>query len=336
MGIAALRKLQLGQEAQAGTKVAATTIWRGKGAPKDQRSVTFPDEHVGLFTPTTRNYAARLLAGLTMAETEATFEQLPYLFAAGIENTVTGAPDGTTGEGKIYQYDMASAAAPAVKTFSIEAGDDSGAEVMEYCFVRSISLRGAGGEALRMSAEWVGRQLAPQAFTAALSAPSVEEILFSKGALYIDAIDGTVGTTVKASTLLGMDLAIPTGLKPEFTADGQLYFTFIGYESQKPDIKLVLTFVHNAVAVAQKAVWRAGTPQLVQVKFTGSALSKGDGVYDAKTLKLNFAGAFEDFDVLDEQDGNSIIKATFKAAYDVANSKNAFQAIVVNALATLP
>jgi len=51
-----LRKIQMGGEDVAGTGVAASTIWRGKGTLEDTREDVFPEEDVGYIGGTDRAY----------------------------------------------------------------------------------------------------------------------------------------------------------------------------------------------------------------------------------------------------------------------------------------
>jgi len=331
-GIRALRKIQMGVESTAGQKVAATTMGRGTGLIKDARNLTMGNEDVGIRGGADRGYYPKLAASMTLADIEATFEQLPYLLSAGIMACEDGVADGTTGEGKVYSFDLATTAAKTPSTLSIEAGDNQEAEVAEYCFVDTLRIAGKAGEALRMSADVIGRQAAVQAFTAGLTPPTVEEILFGKGRLAVDAIDGTMGATAKAATLLGMDFSLKSGFKPLFTSD-QLYFDAV-YQAAWGET-CMLTLLWNATASAEKLLWRAAMPRQIQLKWTGSALTKGDGTYDAKTLCIAMAGLWDSFDILDEQDGNDVIGATFRARYNVANEVAPLNVTVVNKVASL-
>ena len=330
-GIKALRKCQITCEAVAGTIKAATTLWRGTGMIKDNRNVVLVKEDIGYLSGVNRSYVPKLGGAITFAECPATFEQLPYIFTCGIEALTTGAADTTSGTGKVYTYALATTAQKTPTTLTIEAGDNQEAEVMEYCFVDTFRLAGKAGEAVQMSADWIGRQVAVQAFTAGQAAPAVEDILTGKGALYIDAIAGTAGTTLKSSTLLGFDLTVKTGFTPVMTVDN-LYFTLL--KQTEPEVKLNLTFEHDATSAAEKVFWRAGTARQLQLKFTGSVIST-QGTYLTKTLKLTFAGLYDSFSVIDENSGNDIVTASFIARYDLVNSKAPFTAVVANALASL-
>lgn len=330
-GIRALRKIQLGAETTAGTTVAATTVWRGTGTLEDRREVKFPEEDVGYISGVDRTYVPKLLGALALEETPATFEQLPYIFEAGIKAVGSGVADGS-GSGKIYAYPAPTTSKNSIRTYTLEGGDDQEAERMEYSFVEAFKLSGRGGEALMMSADWIGRQVALQAFTGAVSLPAVEEILFSKGKLYLDAVGGTIGTTLKSNTLLGMEMSVTTGWRPVFTADGNLYFSFA--KLTMPEVLCDLTFEHDAAGAAVKVDWRAQTPRLIRLAFEGGALTTAGATYTYKTLRLDMAAKVEKVEKLDEIDGNDVLKATFRARYNATAAKF-FEAVVVNELSAL-
>lgn len=331
-GVKALRKIQMGLETTAGVAVAATALWRGNGTIEDARETVFVEEDVGYLSGLDRVYIPKLLAKLSLDETPATFEQLGYVFAAGIKNVVTGSADGA-GSGKIYTYTFPTTAANTYKTYTLEGGDDQQAEEMEYSHVEAFKLAGKGGEAVTVQADWQGRQVTATTYTGSIAAPTVEEVLFSKGKLYIDAIGGALGTTQKSNTLIGMELSVTTGLMPVWTADGNTYFSFT--KLTMPEVVLKITFEHDGIATTEKSNWRAGTARLIRVNFDGTALATPGTSYTYKTLRIDLAGKWETFDKLDEQDGNDIVTGTFRARYNATAAKFA-EIVVVNELASLP
>lgn len=330
-GVKPLRKIQLGREGTAGTEANATSIWRGTGGLKDETQVVFPEENVGLLSGTNRAYIPKVGGVLAMDSTPATFEQILHILEAGVL-TATPAQDGT-GSGYVYAYPLPTTSAPTIKTYTLEGGDNQQEEQMLYGYVEDFTLAGKAGEALTMAANWRGRQVATGSFTAALSVPTVEEILFSKGKLYIDAAGGTIGSTQKTATLLSATLAVKTGLMAVYTADGSLYFTFV--KSVAPEVTLNITFEHDSTSVAEKAAWRAGTGRLVRLLFEGSSLGTPGTTYSKKTLIIDLAGKYETFDALGDQDGNDIVTATFRARYSSTDSLFA-EIKVVNELTTVP
>jgi len=330
-GVKPLRKLQVGVEVTAGTAVAATDIMRCTGTLEDQQETVFAEEDIGYLSGVDRTYVPKLGAAVTM-DGEATYEQIGIIFSAGIENIVTPGTDGV-GSGKVYQFDFPTTAPNTIKTYTIEGGDNQQAEEMEYAFVQKFGLSGAAGEALKFSADWFARQAAPTTFTSISTLTEVDSILVSKAKLYIDAASGTMGSTQKANTMLGVDLKVTTGWTPVYTGDGSTYFSFI--KCLMPEVVLDVTFEHDSTAVAEIAAWRAQTARQICLKFEGAALATAGTLYPVKTMLVNLAGKWEKFSKIDEQDGNDIVTGTFRARYNATATKYA-QIIVVNEIASLP
>lgn len=333
-GVKALRRIQGGLESVAGTAVPATFRWRGTGTMQDAREVTFVNEDVGYLTQVDRTYIARLAALYTFDESPASFEQLGYILNAGIVGS-TGIADGV-GTGYIYIYNFPGAAQQTPYTYTIEGGDDTQAEEMEYSFVESFNMKGEAGGPLNVTANWRGRQVTATTFTPStdVTLPDVETILFSKGKLYLSASTDAFGTStdLAVQTWIDFDLNITTGIMAYETADGALYFS--GVKNVAPEIVATFTFEHNATAIAEKALWRLETVRRIQAKFEGSALTPGTS-YSYKTLIVNLIGKWETWDKIGEKDGNDIITATFRGRWNVTEATGG-GFILVNSLAALP
>jgi len=330
MGRRALRKIQIGLEAVAGTEVNADEIWRGIGVIDDETAPVFVEEDVGLLPRTDRTYIPYVLGHLRFEDTPATYEQLPFICACGIENVQTGSADGV-GSGKVYQYDFPTTQENSICTATLEAGDNQQEEQFTYGFVENLRIAGNAQEAVMMSADWTGRQVAPGSFTAALTLEAVEEILFQKAKFYLDTSGGTFGGTQKTSTVIAFDFSMDTGWQPQFTADGNLYFTF--KKQVGPEATLEVTFEHDATAVAVAAAQLAETEQLARVIVEGSALTTAAG-YTYKTLIIDLAGKWEEVSPLGDQDGNDIRVGTLRGRYNVTASDYG-KIIIVNEVANL-
>jgi len=315
-GVKALRKLQLGRETTAGSAVAATTIWRGEAVIEDTLLVVFPPEDVGYLSGVNRSYVPLKGAKLALSSTPATFEQICHILEMGVK-TATPTQDGS-GSGYIYTYTFPTTSQNTIKAYTIEGGDDitAGQEEMEYCFVTDFELSFKAGEALMMSANIEGRQVTLANFTGSLNIPAVEEILGSKGKLYIDAVGGTIGTTQASNTVLSGSLKVKTGLVAVPTADGNLYFSFV--KGTMPQITLDVVFEHEGTSETERAAWRAQTARKMRLIFTGNTLTTSGttGGYNYKTLIVDVAGKWEKFSALQEQDGNDTVAGTFRVGYD--------------------
>lgn len=328
-GIRKLRKIQLGRETTAGTEVNATTIWRGTGTIQNLTDVVMVNEDVGYLPQVARSYIPWVGAQLDLDDTPCTYEQLLHLLEMGCK---TATPV-TTGGGNQYTYDFPVAAENTLKHYTVEGGDNQQEEQFLYGFTKKITMKGKAKEAVMMGGTLIGRQVAKGSFTTSLSLAAVEEVLFQKGALYIDPTTGAWGATIKAASLIEFALDIDTGLEPTWRGDANLYFTEV--RNFGPKLALDLVLEHNAVGVAAKDDWLAETARLLELRFTGAGLTTTGTAYTVKTLKLQLAGMFTKFEKLDERDGNDILKGKFEAAYDTTASKFA-QILVVNDLAAVP
>lgn len=328
-GIVAGRKIAFGLEATAGTPVAASKVWRGTGLIDDDMTIEWVDEYTGDYIGLGHSYVPLKHAIMNLDETTATFEQLPILLAACIEDKVAGSQ--TDGVGPyIYQYDIPITAANAIKTYTIEAGDNVRADEMEYSFVDEMTLSGAGGEAVMVAATLFGRQATDAEFTGAATVDTVEEILFSKGRLYIDTT--TIGTTIVTAGWLGFNLTIPSGWKEIVSGDGNLYFSalkFIGHKDRKITGELILE--HDDVGVAEVGFAKARTARKIRMTFYGNAVTtQGTTIYTWKMLNIDAVIKYTDVPELGDQEGDDIVTLPFEVIYD--NSSLAMQVKVVNNL----
>lgn len=339
-GISSLGRTQLAVEASAGGSTdAPTTIWAGTGVGKDNLTQTFPTEKVGKLGGTLRSYISATGGGVTL-EDDATYEQLGYIFQAGIYLTT---PTTDASSAKIWTWTVQASdsdpiATTDLGTLVIEVGDNIQAEIHRFCYVTDFTLSAKGGEALHVMANLESRAPATATFTTGLSIPSpLETILYSLGSLYIDDSTGTIGTTLKSNTILDMNLKHTTGWKSVKAKDNRLDFSFI--KRTNDEILLDVTFEHNSIAVAEKAAWRAGTERALRLTFLGTALSTTDAgaTYDTKAFVINLYGKWDTFGAagLEEQDGNNVYKGTLRARWSTLASAKASY-VLVNELATLP
>ena len=337
-GIGRGRRLQYGKESTKGTKVSAAAIWGGevKGL-EDARQIVNPKEDIGYILPRLRSYTPMLFGKLAIPPTPATFEQTPVILTSGVKKLVTGVADGS-GSGYIYAY-PAHYDADSLNdftTFSWESGDNQQEEELEYGYVADFTLEGKAKEAWMLSANIEGRQVVPDTFTSALSVPAVlEEMLFGNSKLYIDDSGGTLGTTQKTLTFLAASIKWKTGLVPVFSGDGSLYFTFAKF-GPAPEIMVEVTFEHDTTGVAEKLKWRSNATRLLRIKVEGSTLATAGTDYSKKTALLDFAGRWDKFDVLDEdENGDSIVKGTLRVGRSDTDSLGA-TITVVNELSSFP
>lgn len=331
-GLKAFRKAWLGKETTTapGTEVACDIFWRGEaGWLQDDREMEVIDEDIGKLLPSGRVVQNRTGAIWEQPECPATFEQLPYILSASVEGTVTGVAD-TGGSGKIYQFDRpVNTAAGAVATYTIETGDNNRVDKTTYAIVTEWTLSGAAGEIVTMSSTWSGKATTDGDFTTtAPTLPTVSEIMFTKGKLFIDAT--TLGTTSKTGTWLGFSMTWSGGNLPLYTGDGTTDGSFSTVKSTPAEITGEFTFEHDATAEAEITAARNNTVRYIRMRFQGDALTTAGSSYTYKTLQIDLAIQYTEIPIVDSDDADDVVTIPWIATYNTSP-----QIIVVNEVAAL-
>ena len=319
----------LGRESTAGTAVAATTIFRSPfSMSEDARERKIVEEQIGAFMQAERSYDASLLAKWAQPSTELTFEQVLHILEAGIK---TATPSGAGPYVYVYNFPYTGTAVNTIKTYTIETGSATitgDAREMEYSFVEDFEFSGKFGEAWMMKSNWIGRQQsAPITLTAGLTAPTVEEAIFQKTALTIDATGGTISTTAKAGVLLEASIKAKTGLVIVPVANGQLYFHT--YKWTQPEItfsfKVELEDTVGLVT-AERAFYKSNTVRLFGLSCAGSGTS---------IFNQQFAGKYDKISDYENSDGNTTVTFEGHVVASAADSIS-YTATVTNSLSAVP
>lgn len=328
-GLKKLRKLNFGPESTAGTAVSAAHTWRGQATIEDTRETVFLEEDVGRLMGYDKTYVPVKGALLVLEETPLSFEHAVWVFGMGIEWQTTGATAGTAGMGGyVYTHDYPTTAAKATKTFTWEGGDNQEYETFDYGIMTDFTLSGAPDEAVMVTATIVGREITTAAALYGTAALAVtEEALFNKMTVYIDAIDGTMGTTTKGATLIDFSYNAVTGYIALKAADGNI--AYASHKQTTPEITVGVTMEWNGTAEIEKEKWRTQTPRLFEIRMEGTVLADtSGGNYTYKTIRLMNVGKWESFDKLGENNGNDIIAGTFRLRENSTGGQSAV--IVVN------
>src|SRR5262245_2367371 len=146
-----LRQIRLKSETTPGTGVATRFLWRGNGEMiDDQREVKRVEMQVGIFGGTDETYTPKYYAELELAETEATFEQLPDLFImAGLGTSGggnwAGSAQGASGSSVVFTLPVPTTTVPVTYSYTVEAGNgtlsnDGWTERMTYGLCKELKL----------------------------------------------------------------------------------------------------------------------------------------------------------------------------------------------------
>ncbi len=314
---------QMGREATAGTAVAATTVWRGPFAsPEDDRNRNIVEENIGIIAPTTRTYDTWLGGKAAVPETELTFQQVAHILEAGVMTATPGAGPGYL---RTYLYSLTSTP-NAIKTYTLELGNQiSTADLKKlvYAYVEEFTLSGKAGEAWMMEALWRGQQMATlSAFTAALTAPAVNEAMFANTLLYIDEPGGTIGTTQKTGVLMGFELKVKTGISYVPVGDGNLYYSAIKYTRPEVTYSLTLELEQDtgvSTVAAERAKYEAKTGRLIRVKCNESG---------PRILQIDLSGKYTKVGKYEKNgEGNTVV--TFEGRADYSSTDALFMSIAL-------
>jgi hypothetical protein len=312
-----------------------TVVWRGiAGMISDEREVVNPEEEIGIFGGgLERSYIPKLMATISVPDTEATFEQLDWLFLASgfiprhgttIADLV-GSSLGVTGSAVQQSLIAPTRSAPPTYSYAIASGDDAEVEKAGYALCTKISLSFPAGEAVKVSSEWMAaygtRANAAGTFQGSGTIPTVETILASRGTVRW-AIDGTNFAQVPAGNLLGGKLDITPRWEPKFSIDsGSLQFAtavFTGF-----DVEGEITWEHQgdgsysvAGTAGQLERWRSQQTQAVWLEFTGGTIPDGT-MFPFKTLRIILPMRWTEYDTIDDQNGNDTRTGKFISRYDV-------------------
>lgn len=303
------QKCQMGGEGTGapGTATAATTIWLGTVRLQDETEVTFIEESIGNYGGYGRTYIPKEGASISFEDVPASYEQIGYLFDAGLS------VDSTSASGALYihSHAMSSTSAQTINTYTLEVGDGEDVDEAEYCFCESYTLSGSVDEAVGVTSTWRGRQATPSSFTASLTRPSTEVLLFNTGTLYIDSSGGTIGNTQVSNSFRSFSLNVNTGWRPLQTGDGVLYFTLAKLVDPTAVLEITAEHTSDWDSAGEKGNWRTETTRLVRVQFNGSS---------GRRIHIDLAGKWEAFSAIEEDDGNSVLRGTLRGFYSTTDT----------------
>ena len=327
MSLRMLRKIQIGKETVKGTAVAATAVLLGQLTMRENPIIHRPEEERAQMAQYSRGVKVGNLAELTF-EGDVTYEQLLYWMHMGVLGAVT--PSTVDTSARLWTFTPAMTAAGVFDSFTLEFGDNTQAWEVEYCMVRDIEISFAMNAVARIKVTIFGRKMAATTFTPALTPPTVESIPGQQFKLYIDAESGTMGATVKASSLISASYKILPGLYEKRYGSGSLDFTAYG-ETFK-DVELKATFAFNAGAEVERLLLDGNTMRLIRLKSEGTLVG---AVSALKYLSLDFCGVYTDFSTLEERDGEDVVSVTLRGQRGTTYTK-LFEVLVQNSVTSLP
>lgn len=324
-GVVDLSVLQFGKEGTSGTQVAASRVWSGKSkdAFQDDTTVVKVETQVGILGGVNRSYIEKEGTTLSIPETEATFEQTPYFFLAGLGMNNTGVADGTASSGYKYTWTVPTTALPSLTTLTAEFGDNAFQEYTTYCYTREIKITGVAGKAWMCSGVLGARANKPlSALSVGASLPAVEEIMFGRGRLWLDAVTSAFGTTQVQNQFMGFELNIKVMYAEKPTADGRVDLDFNHIVLTGVEITGKVTFERSTqVNPTNGEIYhmKNQTPRLMRIEAFGSAYTTPGSATlfsGKKGVRIDLPIKWDERNTPEDQDGNRLQTLAFESLYD--------------------
>jgi len=331
MGSKALRIVQSKIEAAWGTPLAATAKWMGV----EDCSVTIIPTVAGarFLRGDATNRHVQYLNGKTGTARIAqylTFEDAIMALDSAVKGSV--APSTVDTSGRQYDYPFTQAA-PAQRSRTLELYDGVQEYELSGAYCSSIEIRGTTGNdgIVRMNTEWIGKVVTPDTVTGSLPARTVDALPTGVCSLYIDAIGGTIGSTVKAGALIDWVFKATNGAHVKFfqgdTSPSAANF-------REWDLSFGFTLEAGTVSAAELVKLQAGTSSLFRIKGTSAVLAGAGTQY--KEFRVDVAGMYTDPSTLwGDRDGNTTVPFAVTPAYD-STWANSAMLTTINKLTAFP
>ena len=317
-----LRSIRIGRETTNGTRMTPRYLWRGTGDwVTDEREIVKVEEIIGISGGSDRTYTPNLRATVELAETEATYAQLPPLLLGLGFATVAGFPfTGNVSAGTWqYAYNVPSTVFPENISYTIEAGDNIESQVAIYCVTDELKLTFAAGEAMKVSASLLSqygtRTNAEGSFSTVGTLEPVRVILSSRGTVFLapESESASIASyQIPGGNILGGELTLKAMWAPKYWLDSGNIFAgtmvLTGHE-----ITGNLVFEHQisgtfgaAGSAGQIEKWRNEQAQILQLTWQDA------GNYLNVLLPIKWDN-LQDYS---DQDGNNIITGEFTSRYN--------------------
>lgn len=203
------------------------------------------------------------------------------------------------------------------QVYTVENGNNKRVNRSTFCFPTDWEIAGQGGpdaDFYKLASNWVARQWAAHTGFTALNPVAVSTAYFGNTKFYIDAINGTIGTTEKTNTLAGFKLNHVNGLGAKFSGNGYTYFGSQGRKAASMSCNIQMW--HNDTALAEIDHALSGTPRLLRILIEGPTLTTGGTTYTKKSIILNLPGTWEPVKNLEDLDGFDMVSMVFRPAWD--------------------
>ena len=336
------KQIQIGIETVPGTAVAATEIFLAQLTSMYASQVFHYPEN-------DRNSLARYQGDefIVGHEAEISIEgnlnhrHAAWLFSNAIRGNITPTQPDATNEPLAYlwtfQGGLSTANTPdidnGIDTLTIEFGDNIDDYEAEYCFTKTLVIKGEPNEPVTfewtITAAQVTSGITP---TAALSVVATQKFPSNTCSFYIDTSYAGIGGSVKSDLLKSWTWTLETMFTPRVTASGSLVYTAVNEDMKH--VELELEYKRGNLSEVEKALHEAGSTTYLRIKILGGT-EIDSGQSNPPYIYLDGAFHYTDWPEADDADGTRTETVTAKSVYDATGTRD-YEVAVFTDLATYP
>ena len=329
------RAHQWGKQSVLGTAVAATRVMPYRGPIEINPNRELPDVDVGSLDPvlSALDGAKEVTASL---EGPTAFNDLPYVYAAGIMGGITPTGGGTA---KTWAFEASSLTADPFEYFTDEWGDDTTSSdgITAFGGVADAFTLGFGDNLsawdTSLDMVYAGATMAT-AETGALTIDNAPIWVYGADTeVYLDSTPGAIGTTKLTDAIHAVQVSVQNNLDQKRFANGSnTRFQLAGYGRGERVIEVTLTVAKTAATMAERATLD-DDPQpnrYIEIKTTSTVTAQASTPYSNSIRVPARLMSVTD----GELGGNSTMEFTYRAFYD-STLTYAWRSVVVNTLTAL-
>lgn len=321
----AFRRIQVGLEATRGTAVAADKKLVG--------TLTMTPEVVWHRPVDERNSLAEFRRSIAVAqnsrlryEADATYDQLIDILSMAVKGSIT--PSVVEITGRIWTFTPNTTSKNVQDSYTFEYGDDVQAWESAFVIAENMELSIPLNEVVTVRADLFAKFAAKTTFTAAISDPSLTEIVANHAKIYIDGTWANLGTTQQAALLAGATIRLPTGVAPVKYADGSLDMS--GVSESRTHLEIDLDLISSTAFVTEYDAYVAGTDRAIRIELTGP-IAVGATPYK---LTIDCFGRYVSApELFGDRDGENMVRLALHSHED--SSGNHFEFAVTNLITGL-
>lgn len=306
------QRFQIGKETTAGTRVAATRIlyWSPdsrldyKQDARPHRFATASRDNVRAFT-----LGASQVSG--SAKLPLSADEILELLLMGVKGGVTPTTPGGTNP-RLWAF------VPGTSLDAATVEWDDGANVWEAggVYVNKLTFSGSANGENMVEAELFGMNLATSTLTGSLDERVPTFIEGWETALYIDAHEGTPGSTAKTGLLVNWNVEISNDLKRKYFAANTKDAGALPIGELSVNAKL--TFEASASqSDTEFTNWGAETLRLIRLEFGQNEVI--ETTYK-RFVTIDIPGAWELFDLGGTDEGTRVYELSLQYVYDPTNA----------------